>query len=141
MKKRSGFTIIELLIVMAVIAILVGIAIPSFRAMQTEAWKTKAEGDVKVLKIAIESYFKNHGSFPAVTNYQSILRAESPPVLEATLDDPFDPGTPYVYVLSSNLSFYVIYSKGAGGSGAMTIQDTGQATVSAGTPIYATNGW
>jgi len=142
MKKARGFTIIELLIVMAVIAILVGIAIPSFRAMQTEAWKTKAEGDVKVLKIAIESYFKNHGSFPAVTNYQGTLRAESPPVLEAILDDPFAAaGTPYVYALSSNSSFYVIYSKGPGGTGLMTIQDTGQATISAGSPIYATNGW
>ena len=142
MKKSKGFTIIELLIVMAVIAILVGIAIPSFRAMQTEAWKTKAEGDVKVLKIAVESYYKNHGSFPAVGTYQSSLRAESPPVLESIVDDPFAAaGTPYVYTLSDNSSFYVIYSKGPGGSGAMTIADTGNATISAGSPIYATNGW
>ena len=142
MKKRSGFTIIELLIVMAVIAILVGIAIPSFRAMQTEAWKSKAEGDVRVLKIALESYYKNNGSFPATTGYQTTLRMENPPVLEATLDDPFAAsGTPYEYDLSTNGSYYVVYSVGPGGTGAMTIADSGSAEVSDGNPIYATNGW
>ena len=60
MHKR-GFTIIELLIVMAVIAILVGIAIPSFRGMQTEGWRTRAEKDVVTLKIAVETYYKNNG--------------------------------------------------------------------------------
>lgn len=141
MLKKKGFTIIELLIVMAVIAILVGIAIPSFRAMQTEAWRTKAEGDVRVLKIALESYYKNHGSFPLVAAWQSTLRAETPPVLEAILDDPFNPGTPYAYSLSPSGSYYVVYSVGPGGTGSVTIDDNGDLTVASGTsPIYATNG-
>jgi prepilin-type N-terminal cleavage/methylation domain-containing protein len=143
MRKKRGFTIIELLIVMAVIAILVGIAIPSFRAMQTEAWRTKAEGDVRVLKIALESYYKNVGSFPDATGYQTTLLGASPRVLEAALDDPFAAsGTPYVYTLSNNGSYYVVYSIGAGGTaGVMTISDTGSATTSAGSPIYETNGY
>jgi len=141
MRKQKGFTIIELLIVMAVIAILVGIAIPSFRAMQTEAWKTKAQGDTRVLKIALESYFKNHASFPAVANYQATLLTESPPVLETTLDDPFAAaGTPYVYSLSSNGRYYVVYSIGPGTpAGTASINDAGVVTIS-GSPIYATNG-
>ena len=60
MKRSKAFTLIELLIVMAVIAILIAIAIPSFRGMQTEARQTKAQGDTRVLKIAVESYYKNH---------------------------------------------------------------------------------
>ncbi|MFA4858719.1 MAG: prepilin-type N-terminal cleavage/methylation domain-containing protein, partial [Candidatus Margulisiibacteriota bacterium] len=47
-QMKKGFTLVELLIVMAVIAILIGIAIPSFRGMQQEAWKTQCEGDVRV---------------------------------------------------------------------------------------------
>lgn len=141
MKKSKGFTIIELLIVMAVIAILVGIAIPSFRAMQTEAWRTKAQGDVRVLKIALESYYKNRGSFPAESGYQSTLRGEQPSVLETVLDDPFAAaGTPYAYRLSPDGSYYVVYSIGLGGSGVMTIDNTGIATVTAGSPIFVTNG-
>ena len=140
MPKR-GFTIIELLIVMAVIAILVGIAIPSFRGMQTEGWKTRAEKDVMTLKIAVETYYKNNGSFPAVSGYQTTLLAESPRMIDSTLDDPFKPGTEYVYDLSPNGSYYVIYSVGVDGSGVMAVADTGSASASAGSPIYATNGW
>jgi hypothetical protein len=43
--------------------------------------------------------------------------------------------------LSTNGSYYVVYSVGVGGTGAMTVSDTGVATASAGTPIYATNGY
>jgi general secretion pathway protein G len=140
MHKR-GFTIIELLIVMAVIAILVSIGIPSFRAMQTEGWKTKAERDVVALKIAVEAYYKNHGAFPGESGYQTTLLSEIPPMLESALDDPFKPGTPYVYDLSPSGSYYVIYSVGPGAGGTMGVADTGSVTTSAGSPIYATNGW
>ena len=141
MTKRKGFTIIELLIVMAVIAVLIGIAIPSFRGMQIEAWKTQAEGDTRVLKIALESYYKSNGAFPAVSNYQTALLGASPRVLESALSDPFKPTDPYVYALSSNNSYYVVYSVGVGGAGVMSVNDTGVATASAGSPIYATNGY
>ncbi|MFC1540526.1 type II secretion system protein [Candidatus Margulisiibacteriota bacterium] len=141
MTKRKGFTIIELLIVMAVIAVLIGIAIPSFRGMQIEAWKTKAEGDTRVLKIALESYYKSNGAFPAETGYQTTLLGATPRVLESGLTDPFKTSDPYAYALSTNTSYYVVYSVGVGGSGVMTVSDTGVATASAGTPIYATNGY
>jgi prepilin-type N-terminal cleavage/methylation domain-containing protein len=137
MKKSKGFTLIELLIVMAVIAILIAIAIPSFRGMQNEARKTKAQGDVRVIKIAIESYYKNHNNlYPATAAYQTTLQAASPRILEATLNDPFVAGgaTPYVYELSgtgpSDSNYYIIYSVGAGGAGTAAVSAAGVVTVS-----------
>jgi len=145
MKKGKGFTIIELLIVMAVIAILVAIAVPSFRAIQTQAWKAKAQGDTKVLKIALESYYIGHGAFPAKTpstKYQADLLTESPSILESNLYDPFgaNPTTMYLYDLSSNGKYYVVYSRGPGSSGAATITDDGDISITAGSPIWASNG-
>ncbi|MFH1347992.1 MAG: type II secretion system protein [Candidatus Margulisiibacteriota bacterium] len=141
MKKIKGFTIIELLIVMAVIAVLIGIAIPSFRGMQTEAWRTKADGDVRVIKIGLESYYKNHGAYPAATGYMSTLRSEPAAIIDADLKDPFKPSDDYSYALSTSGSYYVVYSVGVGATGAMTISDTGSAETTAGSPIYTTNGW
>ena len=137
MRKSKGFTLIELLIVMAVIAILIAIAIPSFRGMQNEARKTKAQGDVRVLKIAIESYYKNHNNlYPVVASYQTTLLAASPRILEANLYDPFVAGgaTTYVYVLSSdtpaNSDYYIIYSVGPGGNGTAAVSTSGTVTTS-----------
>jgi len=145
MKKLKGFTIIELLIVMAVIAILVGIAVPSFRAIQTQAWKAKAQGDTKVLKIALESYYIGHGDFPAETpstKYQTDLLAESPSMLESNLYDPFgdNPTAIYKYDLSSNGKYYVVYSEGPGSNGVATINNDGDISITAGDPVWASNG-
>lgn len=140
MKKR-GFTLIELLIVMAVIAILVAIAVPAFRGMRQEAQITKAQGDLKVIKIALESYYKTNGSYPAVANYQTTLLAATPRILETTINDPFRAGTAYAYILSANSRYYAAYSIGAGGDGAMVANDDGSVSIEAGTPIWVSNGY
>ena len=140
MRKSKAFTLIELLIVMAVIAILIAIAIPSFRGMQNEARKTKAQGDVWVIKIAVESYYKNHNNlYPAAASYQTTLLAASPRILESNLVDPFGAtsSTQYVYALGtgstgpSDAKYYIIYSVGPdGGSSAAVDNSTGIVSVS-----------
>jgi prepilin-type N-terminal cleavage/methylation domain-containing protein len=149
MKRSKGFTLIELLIVMAVIAILIAIAIPSFRGMQQEARKTKAQGDVRVIKIAIESYYKNHNNqYPAVTAYQATLLAASPRILESALNDPFVAGgtTPYVYALSgtgpSDSDYYIISSVGPDGAADSPVPAVSAAgtVTSSGDAIWESNG-
>ena len=144
--RRKGFTLIELLIVMAVIAILIAIAIPSFRGMQNEARKTKAQGDVRVIKIAVESYYKNHANqYPAEANYQTTLLAASPRILEANLYDPFGATstTTYVYDLSTGdpttAHYYVIYSVGPAATGTAAVDNSGTVTAS-GEAIWESNG-
>ena len=142
---KKGFTIIELLIVMAVIAILVGIAVPSFRGIQVQAWTSKASGDTKVLKIALESYYMKNGNFPTdtpETAYQAALLAESPSMIESNMYDPFGASATsvYKYDISDNGKYYIVYSVGSGSTGAATINNSGIITISAGNPIYASNG-
>ncbi|MBU0672468.1 MAG: type II secretion system GspH family protein [Candidatus Margulisbacteria bacterium] len=142
--KRRGFTIIELLIVMAVIALLVGIAIPSFRAVQDQAKVARAQGDLRVMKLAMEDYYINNNSYPAddANQAQTILLGVSNPVLESNIYDPFGATTTtlYEYKISANGSYYVVYSIGSGGSGVVTINNTGEADTTAGSPIIVTNG-
>ena len=143
MKRSKGFTLIELLIVMAVIAILIAIAIPSFRGMQQEANKSKASGDVRVLKIAIESYYKNNGSTYPTTGatWQDPLTGASPQIITKVLTDPFNAtaNTPYTYITSS--PYYLVYSVGSTGSGTATFGASTTGQVTAGTGVaYETNG-
>jgi general secretion pathway protein G len=153
---KKGFTLVELLIVMAVIAILIGIAVPSFRGMQQEANKTKSEGDLRTLKVAIESYYKNHGMYPSATNYQLTLLSSSPKMLEAQLYDPFGPDSTsaYVYSLGSNggdpvtpaeAKYYVLYSVGMLGAGTVQVNNTTgritEGTGEAGGAIWISNGY
>jgi len=145
MKSSKGFTLIELLIVMSVIAILIGIALPSFRGMQNEARKTKAQGDTRAIRTAIETYYMDHGQYPVETNYQSVLVANVPQVMSNLLYDPFGATTTaqYVYSLSthnpSTSQYYIVYSVGAAGNGSATVSNAGVIT-SSNDAIYSSNG-
>ena len=68
--KQSGFTIVELLIVIVVIGILATLVIVTFSGVQQKARDTKRETDVKALASQLEVYYANNGSYPALAQLQ-----------------------------------------------------------------------
>jgi prepilin-type N-terminal cleavage/methylation domain-containing protein len=64
-KNKKGFTLIELMIVIAIIGILTAIAIPKFGDMVRKAKEAKTKGNLGALRGAINIYYAdNGGSFP-----------------------------------------------------------------------------
>ena len=145
MYKSKGFTIIEILIVIAVIAILVGIALPRFRGMQEEGKIAQAKSELRTLQSAIESYYiHNNNAYPATgATWQSALTGATPNILGAALLDPFTASTQYVYANDggSPVKYYVLYSIGVGANGSATVSTAGVVTETNGSScIYVTNG-
>jgi len=64
MKKVRGFTIVELLIVIVVIAILATIVIVSYNGAQIRAQQAKIQADLTNVRQLVENYFAQHGSYP-----------------------------------------------------------------------------
>ncbi|MEN6626542.1 MAG: prepilin-type N-terminal cleavage/methylation domain-containing protein [Candidatus Sumerlaeia bacterium] len=63
MKGRSAFTLIELLIVVAIIAILAAIAVPNFLEAQTRARVSRAQNDMRSISLAMETYRLDNGGY------------------------------------------------------------------------------
>jgi len=140
MKRRSSFTLIELLIVIAVISILIGIALPRFRGMQDEGNIARVKGELRTLQTAIESfYIHNSNAYPST--YPDDLEGATPRIIDTTAPtDPFNPGTDYVYAQSDNDAYYVLYSVGPAGNGRAVVSDAGVITETNGaTCIYVSN--
>ncbi|MBN2328710.1 MAG: prepilin-type N-terminal cleavage/methylation domain-containing protein [Candidatus Omnitrophica bacterium] len=62
--NRKAFTLIELLIVVAIIGILAAIAVPNFLNAQTRAKVARVRSDMRSIAVACENYRIDHNSFP-----------------------------------------------------------------------------
>ena len=70
-KKQSGFTVIELLIVIVVIGILAAIVISTFSGIQVKQRNTKRQNDIQVVQNQLEAFFSQNDYYPSLNDINS----------------------------------------------------------------------
>jgi type IV pilus assembly protein PilA len=63
-KNEKGFTLIEVMIVLAIISTLSSIAVPNYLSFKGKARDTAAEADLKTVMKFRNLYYIEHGTFP-----------------------------------------------------------------------------
>jgi type IV pilus assembly protein PilA len=74
---QKGFTLIELMIVVAIIGILAAIAIPAYQDYTVRAQVTEGMNLAGAVETGIADYFASVGSFPATLSLAGILSSPS----------------------------------------------------------------
>lgn len=94
-KKQDAFTLIELLIVVAIIGILAAIAVPNFLNAQLKAKIARVQSDQRSVSTALEQYMLDWGSYvedhdyPSDRNQRGLFRLTHPVAYMSSL--PLDP--------------------------------------------------
>ena len=78
-RARTGFTLVELLIVVVVIGILAAMAIPRFQSTKGKAYLAAVKSDLKNLSTAEESFFYENRSY--TTDLDSLKAVSSQGVI------------------------------------------------------------
>ena len=63
MRRQSGFTLIELMVTVAIIAILAGIAVPSYTSYIVRGKLTEAHSNLLAMRTKMELYFQDNRSY------------------------------------------------------------------------------
>lgn len=100
MKSERGFTLIELMIVVSIIAILAGILIPNFVNARAQAMTAACESNLRSIATAAELYYADQQAYPNSGDVSSTLfTANGTGYLNAVPTDPAAPtiGAAYTF--------------------------------------------
>ncbi len=94
--KSTGFTLLEIMVVVAIIAIIVGIIAPNFGYARSKAQVAATEAVIKAIATAVEMYYSDYKVFPGTTGWQSVSPAMFGGAGNKYFNDsPILPGNPY----------------------------------------------
>lgn len=62
---RIGFTVVELLLALAIMATIIGLAVPPVSAARLRALNERAAYEIRLLETELEQYDQEYGEFPA----------------------------------------------------------------------------
>jgi general secretion pathway protein G len=71
--RQQGFTLVELLIVIVVIAILAAITIVAYNGVQQRARDSRRQSDVSTIRKALELYKTDKGNYPNASSTQPVF--------------------------------------------------------------------
>ncbi len=98
-KSRKGFTLIELMVTISIMAILFGVVVTAATAIRKNARDTQRQGDLAKIQSALQNYYGDQTTFPVVLPAAgSPLTAGSITYLNTIPSDPTPGNPPYCYI-------------------------------------------
>ena len=109
--QLSGFSLLELLVVLAIIGIILSFIVPNVINRPNDARKAKIINDIKVIETALDLYKLDNGKYPNEKNGLEVLTDSDKKYINGVPNDPW--GIKYRYRNPGKFSSIDIWTFGA----------------------------
>ena len=110
-KPQHGFTLIEVMVVVVILAILATVVVPRIMDRPDQARVTRAQQDIRAVEAALNLYRLDNFRYPSTDDG---LEALVPKYLDSLPEDPW--GNRYLYLSPGEKGEFDVYSYGADGT-------------------------
>ena len=124
-KRQSGFTLIEIMVVVVIIGMLATLILPKVLGRQDQAFQAKAKSDIRALSSAVKLYKLDNFKYPSSSEGLNVLVTANKGYIDKLPKDPW--GNDYQYSSPGQNLDFDIWTLGADGQsgGAEVNQDIG----------------
>ncbi len=120
-RGQSGFTLVELLVVMVILGLLAALVVPAYLGRERKARSQAAKTQIELFGTALDTFRLDVGRYPssqeglaALQEGRGIPGWDGPYLKKGVPTDPW--GRPYMYVSPGEHGDYDLYSYGADGA-------------------------
>ncbi len=103
--KKAGFTLVEIMVVVSIIALLAAFAIPNLLRARLSANETTAIASLRVIASSLDSWNSINGQYPTTAQGLAVLSGVNPPYIEPTLGAGAKQGYNFAYTQVSIVQY------------------------------------
>lgn len=106
--ESNGFTFIEILVVITIIALLTAVAVATYSTFLKQSRDTKRKSDLEQTRAALEMYRSTEDTYPVGSVWATTLNVLTTPVtyIQSLPSDPKNPT--YTYYYTGSISDYTV---------------------------------